>query len=701
MQKEHSQRKPDRDSFEYWREVIDTLEKAGMTKDPFIHGACKLLWETGYYVPLKEALESRPGLLTKAKRNVAEQERAEEEEPFRPYPEGDELNDLKGQIKVGLNVPNDAEFGLNLPDFTQILAIYGVPKTGKTWLNTLIFDQFLGMPDKEFNIIAVDRKRDYVHLIKKHPNLVILKTENIRFNVFEEKEGWLDAVQVISDENYFGASSQPVIEQAYKECLIENRLIINGKFQESENYPNYSQILKRLLQITGNLKGAHYRDIESKITARFGQYIRTEEVFNCRKGFPIDFWLNNDIIIVPDEMSRTAIRSFIIGLAHRIFRHYKKHNMRGDQLRTLFLLDEGGWLLDAKRDTDMYITNEALDDVLRMGREFGLGWMISAQQPNMVCKTVRENARFLISFRVQSNSMDEVQKDFGLKDEQKDYMKHKLPPKLTGILSTPNFTRPVIFRMKESLYVEKDVTDEYIDRKMGPVIERLHSELRNSETAKSVNLNEIRKEINAKIGGINILDELKQEPFSHYTEIRNKRKLGNKMDEAVKWLESQGLVVVVECKHNKKGHAAKYLALTATAQNSLNIPEQKRISHSHFKHTLYIKKIAAWIKAQGQAAIKEYCGNGAFKERIDVYTEYEEGGCTKKIAYEVTLTLNAKDVMKNVAKCLNYPFNVDEINIVCETKEDVDRVILMAAKSTQLFPQQSEKITFRTITDYL
>ena len=255
MQKEHSKRKPGDDSFEYWQEVIETLDKAGMTKDPFIHRACKLFWESGYYVPLQEALKSRPGLLAKAKRNVSEQERAEEEEPFRPYPEGDELNDLKGEIKMGLNVPNDAEIGLDLPDLTQILAIYGVPKTGKTFLNTLIFNQFLGTREKKFNIIAVDRKRDYVHLIKKHPNLVILKTENIRFNVFEEKEGWLDAVQVISDENYFGASSQPVIEQAYKECLIENGLIVNGKFQDSENYPNYSQILKKLLQITGSLKG--------------------------------------------------------------------------------------------------------------------------------------------------------------------------------------------------------------------------------------------------------------------------------------------------------------------------------------------------------------------------------------------------------------------------------------------------------------
>ena len=703
MENEHYQRKPDKDTFEYWREVIETLDKGRMTKDPFIHRACKHFWESGWdYNPLKDALESRPGLFEKAKRNVAEQERAEKEEPFRPYPKDDELDDLKGQIKFGLNIPNNEEFGLALIDFTQILATYGVPGTGKTWLNTLISNQLLGIPDKKFNIIAIDRKRDYVHLIKKHPNLVILKTENIRFNIFEEKEGWLDAVQVISDENYFGASSQPVIEQAYEECLIDNGMLVNGKFQDTENYPNYSQILKKLLQITGKLKGAHYRDIESKIAARFGQYIRTGEIFNCRKGYPLSFWLNNDIIIVPDEMNRTQIRSFIIGLAHRIFRHYKKHNMRGDQLRTLFLLDEGGWLLDAKRDSDMFITNEALDDVLRMGREFGLGWIISAQQPNMVCKTVRENARFLVSFRVQSNSMDEVQKDFGLADEQKDYMKHKLPPKLIGIFSTPNFTRPVVFRIKDDFYLEKDITDDYIDRKMGPFIEQLQSKLKDSEAPKSVDIDRIRKQSAIQIAGLLILDELKQKPFSHYTEIRNKRKLGNKMDDALSWLESEGLVVVIGCKHNKKGHTAKYLALTATAQNSLNVPEKERISHSHFKHTLYQERVKAWIEAQGYVAIKEYCAEGAFKERIDVYTEYQKNGLTAKVAYEITLTLNSKDIMKNVTKCLNDPFSVDEINLVCETKEDLDRTIQIVAKSDQVDPdEQLDKITFRTITDFL
>jgi len=57
--------------------------------------------------------------------------------------------------------------------------------------------------------------------------------------------------------------------------------------------------------------------------------------------------------------------------------------------------------------------------------------------------------------------------------------------------------------------------------------------------------------------------------------------------------------------------------------------------------------------------------------------------------------------MKNVTKCLNYPFSVDELNLVCETKEDLERTEEIVAKSGQLFPDQLEKITFRIITDFL
>jgi len=465
--------------FEHALEIAKTLEEGGGTEHSVAKIKCEAFWDTGDIPILQELLDEYPGIHEEALRNIEEQTHWEEKEPFRKYYNEDRLDALKGEIKMGITIPGDAEVGINTEDLTQILAIYGVPKTGKTWAQILMLRQIFNMPNRKFNTILVDRKSDYIHLIKEYPHLWVLGAEKNMFNIFEEKEDWFSAVQVISDENYFGATSQPIIEAAAHKCLIKNGLLRyrtigeNGtwlddadlilkylgqefpleiEYTDSDNYPTYSQLLFEVNQYAKKMKfsGPYTKDTISKIKTRLGQYIRPGEVFNCKKGFPLDFWLNNDIIIVPNEqMNRTVLRTFIVGLAQRIFRHFKKHNMRGDELRTLFILDEGGWLFDAERDWNDYATSEALDDLLRMGREFGLGWIVGAQQPNMVCKTVRQNARYLISFRVQSGSMDEVQKDFGLDDELRDYMKHQIPSKLVGIYSSPNYPGPMLFRVPE------------------------------------------------------------------------------------------------------------------------------------------------------------------------------------------------------------------------------------------------------------
>lgn len=438
--------------FEHAMEIAKTIENGGVAENhPVVKIKCEAFWDTRDFSLIQEMLDDYPGCYEEAQRNIEEQTHWEEKEPHRVYYKEDKIDDLKGVIEIGRSIPGDATIGFNPIDLAQILAVYGVPKVGKTWLLILILRQIFRMKNRDFNVIVVDRKLDFIHLIKEFPRLFILGAEPNLFNILQEKEGWLEAVQVIADENYFGGTSQPMIEAAFQECMLKNGILKGDAFTDSENYPNYSELLNEIIDYAQKrkLSGRDMWDVISKIKTRLEQYIRMGSVFNCKTGFPLDFWLNNDIIINPRGMSRAALRCFIVGLSHRIYRHFRDSNMRGDRLRTLFILDEGGWLFDAERDSKQYTTNEALNDLLRMGREFGIGWIISAQQPNMICKTVRQNAQFLISFRVQSNSMDEVQMDFGIHNEMKDYIKHKLPPKLVGIFSTPYYPGPVMFRIPE------------------------------------------------------------------------------------------------------------------------------------------------------------------------------------------------------------------------------------------------------------
>ena len=707
MESEHYQRKPDKDTFEYWREVIETLDKGRMTKDPFIHRACKICWESSgqLYKPLKDALESRPGLLEKAKRNVAEQEG----KPFWPPPmKPDEIQEINGLYRLGyVNAKKDM-VGLDPAPLTRGLFISGGQGSGKTYPVLRMMDEMLRLPPKQrgFNIINIQRiKRDADVFALKYPWFKVLGWRDLRYNMWQI-EDWDDprdkiaaACTIFAGENFLYSLSVPPLRYAVKKSYEAK-----GVFKGSENFPVFSDIYSRI----GNylkaykIEGYDMKNTIGKVGNRLVDFIEEGEILNCKKGLTTQFFLENDLCLNVIDENEFTVRTTIMSILYDIQRYLQKSPLSNPGMRILVIIDEARWLFDVSRDALDFPSNKILETWFTTCRESGFGRIIITQEPGSVSTFVTSNCAFRLSFPVfGQKSLDAIKSLNNLTDEQIAYIP-KLAPFGQGIFSYPGFERAFIIQVPSNLDLDRSVNHEEIDKALRPFINQLHAKLKDSEALKFVDIDRIRKQSAIQIAGLLILDELKQNRFSHYTEIRDKRKLGNKMDDALSWLESEGLVVVIECKHNKKGHTAKYLALTATAQNSLNVPEKERISHSHFKHTLYQERVKAWIEAQGYVAIKEYCAEGAFKERIDVYTEYQKNGLTAKVAYEITLTLNSKDIMKNVTKCLNDPFSVDEINLVCETKEDLDRTIQIVAKSDQVDPdEQLDKITFRTITDFL
>ena len=706
MENEHYQRKPDKDTFEYWREVVETLDKGGMTKDPFIHRACKICWESGgrLYKPLKEALESRPGLLEKAKRNVAEQE----DKPFWPPPmKPDEIKKINGLYRLGyVNAKKDM-VGLDPAPLTRGLFISGGQGSGKTYPVLRMMDEMLRLPPKQrgFNIINIQRiKRDADVFALKYPWFKVLGWRDLRYNMWQI-EDWDDprdkiaaASTIFAGENFLYSLSVPPLRYAVKKSYTAN-----GVFEGSKNFPVFSDIFSQIGTYIKDhkIEGYDMKNTIGKVGNRLVDFIEEGEILNCKKGLTTQFFLENDLCLNVIDENEFTVRTTIMSILYDIQRYLQKSPLSNPGMRILVIIDEARWLFDVSRDALDFPSNKILETWFTTCRESGFGRIIITQEPGSVSTFVTSNCAFRLSFPVfGQKSLDAIKSLNNLTDEQVAYLA-KLAPFGQGIFSYPGFDRAFIIQVPSNLDLDRSVNHKEIDKAMRPFINQLHTDLKDSETPKSVDLDRIRKQSTIQIAGLLILDELKQNPFSHYTEIRDKRKLGNKMDEAVDWLESEKLVVVIECKHNKKGHTAKYLALTATAQNSLKVPEKVRIFHSHFKHTLYQERVKAWIEAQGYVAIKEYCAEGTFKERIDVYTEYQQNGLTAKVAYEITLTLNSKDIMKNITKCLNYPFSVDEINLVCETKEDLDRTIALVAKSDQVLPGPMEKITFRTITDFL
>ncbi|MBT6498653.1 MAG: hypothetical protein HOK67_01965, partial [Deltaproteobacteria bacterium] len=329
MESEHYQRKPDKDTFEYWREVIETLDKGRMTKDPFIHRACKICWESSgqLYKPLKDALESRPGLLEKAKRNVAEQEG----KPFWPPPmKPDEIQEINGLYRLGyVNAKKDM-VGLDPAPLTRGLFISGGQGSGKTYPVLRMMDEMLRLPPKQrgFNIINIQRiKRDADVFALKYPWFKVLGWRDLRYNMWQI-EDWDDprdkiaaACTIFAGENFLYSLSVPPLRYAVKKSYEAK-----GVFKGSENFPVFSDIYSRI----GNylkaykIEGYDMKNTIGKVGNRLVDFIEEGEILNCKKGLTTQFFLENDLCLNVIDENEFTVRTTIMSILYDIQRYLQK-----------------------------------------------------------------------------------------------------------------------------------------------------------------------------------------------------------------------------------------------------------------------------------------------------------------------------------------------------------------------------------------
>jgi hypothetical protein len=690
--------------FQKWRETVEKLEKGGITKNPYIFKACKQCWE-GNCRPLEKLLLKKPSLIRIAERNIAEIETAEEECPLRPPPDEHELESFDGDIPLGRIKFSEGKILAKYSWLNHHLGLYGSTGTGKTLLLMKMLHHILSDKDRKFNVIVFDPKNDFSHMVKLHPTLKIIRKKDLLYNHFEvygakTKEdveiGMKTDVSVLADVCYFGATGQPIIESGFWDCFIEKGL---GR------WPTFKDLLIKTVMSAQQkkLQGARTSDVLTTIKVRFDQFIRTGEVFNCEQGYPLSFYLYNDIIINMGGMNEFERGLFGIGLTMKIFMHLMKHNIRRDKLRVLFVFDEGYLFFDSEKDGDPYVMNAELKKLFRMGREFGMGFIVSGSSISSISKYVRENTSTIIAFRTQDKNLEDVKINIGLTEDQTRYI-YKLAQKFEGIVRIPEFERPILFELEPNFYLAKDVTSEQIDAHMKPIISDLLAQLKPSgkNEPEPIDLYEIELQATNQKLGILILRKLKENPFFHHTQLVDffKDELGfskKNFEYAAAWLEQQQLVAPTKCRSSKTKDALFY-PMTPKAQISLKILESDRIAPTHFKHTLYCEFVKGQLESQGYEAIREFgfpYQQMQSSQRIDVFA-VQNG---QNVAYEITLTLNTKDIVANITKCL-FQFRVDRLFIVCERKEpDIDIAQEIIAENVS--HEFHDKIQLVSMTDYL
>ena len=682
---------------DYWREIVENLIKSGLAdKDPFLHKACGLAWK-GYPVPLSDILKHHPSLPELAKTIIAEQE----DDPFwRPPLKLDETEALSGEYKIGEVNHRGDMVGLDPLDFTRIMLVLGNIGSGKSYAINAITDQMLQQTvhERKFNIWWFEYlKTDITGTAKRYADrLYYLTWDDIRYNgwqVFDwdtTDEKIRAECRIFAGEHYMFAHSLPIFSQAAQITYGQSR---NPRYSDIRD--NIPAAAKQM-----GLSGYEQKNLLDKLKINLNEAAGSKSM-NCRDGYPWAFWLENDICLnIKDAPNDYLARYLVMSLLLNLQRFYEKFPTLEPRLRTLIISHESRYLFDAKKDKGDYPSNTLVERFATTSRSSGIGQIHGLQEPDAASRYLLDNATYTLAFPVFAGSVESVKHLQGLNDDQAQAI-YELPPYGQAIMRDPRHSKPFIVTIPEWDAPKPAPESELKELNRQP-IDILQEGLPIDGKPEPLMISELWRENNKVRMGLRMLNVLKNQPFAFYSEIfeeLNKKYPAEKKDLTVgiDWLKSEGLIQELDIGFGRGGQPRRYFPLTVHGQNSLGIPWNKRISRSHFKHTLYCETVKLWLEGEGHKSQREMRvtrdGQVQADGRIDVFAVIGN----QAVAYEIQLSLKKTDVLSNVEKCF-FAFKIDHLWLVCESSADIEKAKGMIVKA---HPKLYDRISYSLIREFL
>ncbi len=687
----------------YTFEIIDLLEDAGMTDQeeyPELSVACDIAKNTACTDYINGILQEHPWIVNEARQRI-------KNNPYMPLPKGEELNRLKGPLQLGQINYNLDKACIDPLDFTRGMMILGETGSGKTYFTMKLLNDLLSIPlnQRGFNILIIQvAKRDADFMLHQHPHIRLIEWEHLRRNIFEIEE-WDNpeaklnhAVSIFSASNYLMSMTQPILNECVDLCRKRKKTI------------TFDNLFQAVTIAKGKLdsEGFETKNAAGKLKLRLAEFMKKPQL-NTPRGFRIDkFWSKHDIILnAMDETNEyihnTAITDILISLQ----RYYETTPVHPTRLRTLIVIDECRALFPVKQNNYDHDADKFMERFVTTRRSAGIGLITVTQEPQSVTSWLTNNAAYFLTFPIAGEALDAVKKFQNLTDEQISYI-FKLPEKGTAIVRDRRFPRPYILQVPGDLQVTT-ITREQTKALMEPIIKEMHRALGiPAQTTQATHrlpkpidqFPEQQQEHQLIMIGKQIMEYLIEFPFSIYTDVRDKLSLGDQAKKAIQHLQANGLIEIQKIRNKPSGGVnPQFLILTEKAQDFMKIPKKRRIKPSHFKHTFYEHKIIESIRFEAlEEPIREFSIRNN-PERIDVFAYHQTETGKKGYAYEVTLTTNRSDIIKNVQKCItNFSDYVDILIMVCETPADQKKTEKIIHEA---FPEVSLEIHCDLIKNYL
>ena len=614
--------------------------------------------------------------------------------PFYPFPTIEEISELRGTIKLGtVNKVKGANIFFSVaPDsLTMHTMISGRTGTGKSWLLANLVQEMI-TPDMTFNVVLPDTKLFYRRLIGRVPGLNVITFDKFKFNPLG-KPDWMNPQdfiflfsKIFAADNLLGPPSAGLIREGLERLFKEK-----GIFEGNENYATLPELFAVIAKLQKHkIIGFRYRDFFEAVFNRLAPYVFLRENFCIKRGIQSEVFARENVVVELPliKISDLMHNFFVSWIANLNYARAMVLGLRGNQLRTLFPVDEGRTILSAPRErSDLGWIEPGINEPITKGREFGIGFLFASQEMRSFSQVFRSNCLLKVCFPLtEGEDVSEVQKSFGLNEQQTKYL-FELPNRRIAICRYGEFPRPFLLVVPELAGLEKVPNDQEVEQAMSGFYRRILPR----EDEEIIEIQEpIMPQFNyspAEIDGVIMLRHLAGQPFLNYGELISELHLTpTRGDEARAWIANSGFLIDIHSITLRRGKPGEYFELTEHAYKKFrgNPPSGK----GGFVHKCFCHAIKEFWEEQGFGARLE----GILERKkgpFDVLAWKEGEGM---FGYEVTL--HFQNLLQNLVEDLRT--TVKKVVVVCRNKDDLERAKTIARNGLA----NLSRVEFKTIFEF-
>ena len=605
------------------------------------------------------------------------------QDPFFPPPNPEELG---GKFQIGHSLPHMYPYGLSPGQVSRNIQITGMVGKGKTVTILKIIQNLydFGIP---FLIVSV-AKKDFRGLIRKFPDIQVIRAEDLRMNLLQTEE-WSSPMGTIN--------SFVDIYSHGAEVLLRSKSLISknlaelfdafGKNRENDIQPNLEDLLS-LLKIKTMTPGFKRDDfIQRNIDRIEALLLLSSNIFRCSVGFELEKILENPVILELEGLSDTVINFIMISLLTKILKYRIEKGEMG-KLKHCLIFDEAKRIFDNSREKNIHMGIPPIDYLVSYGRELGEGFIAADQELTKLTDTLSACTSTKIAFQVSGKNIEEVKKVFGLDEPQVEVLRQL--PCGTAIVKDEKCPRPFLARM-DYIEIGKGLPDKEVTEHSRKFIEWLNQDVRSRSTLliESIKKEEKKREISkeeetflinvAKRPELAVVERFEAIGFSNYK--------GNKI---LKSLSYKGFIKKVQVQTGQRGRQKVIVEVTEKGKEYLNAAGIKIQSKGKGGplHRYWQKKIKEFYEKRGQEAIIEPNHDGV---NTDVLVFTKEG---KRMAVEVALS--SKNQVNNIQRDLKL---FDRILMASETQKLKEKIYAEARKV--LSKDDTARVSYCLLKEFL